>query len=70
MYLLARGAEVNAEDSDGNTALCHALLSDKSDCAIILINKGANIQHRIVNVNVCTYAVEFFALYTQKQHTT
>lgn len=52
MYLLARGADVNAEDADGNTPLCHALLSHKSDCAIILINKGANIQHQIVDVDV------------------
>lgn len=52
MYLLARGADVNAEDSDGNTPLCHALLAGKSDCAIILINKGASIQHRIVEVEV------------------
>ena len=44
--LLSKGADVNAVDSDGNTALILASESDCSACIELLIGKGAQISHR------------------------
>lgn len=39
--LLGHGADPNAKDRDGHTALCHAALNGHSDCVFALIECGA-----------------------------
>src|SRR5690606_31423534 len=47
LYLLARGASLQREDSDSNTPLGLALLSNNPSCAITLLQKGADVQHPV-----------------------
>eukprot|EP01087_Luapelamoeba_hula_P009311 TRINITY_DN2401_c0_g2_i2.p1 TRINITY_DN2401_c0_g2~~TRINITY_DN2401_c0_g2_i2.p1 ORF type:complete len:1324 (+),score=258.43 TRINITY_DN2401_c0_g2_i2:192-4163(+) len=48
LYLLARGAQLEREDTQGNTPLSVALLSHHPDYAIVLIQKQANVKHKVV----------------------
>jgi len=45
-YCLSHGADINAKDADGNTALFAALESGKADCAHALIEHGAAVNVR------------------------
>ena len=47
--LLDKGAEINDTDSDGNSALHHAIKSKKLDIVKRLIRKGANINSQNMN---------------------
>ena len=40
--LLAQGANVNAKDSNGRTALMHAAVMGRADVVRVLLGKGAN----------------------------
>jgi hypothetical protein len=44
--LLSRGARINAEDDHGNTALHLSVLFDHSDVAGLLLEQGADPEHR------------------------
>jgi len=46
-YLLQRGAELNAKDNNGNTALVLSLLANHMDYAVTLINKSADIKVQV-----------------------
>jgi len=41
--LVARGADINAQDIDGKTALMLALYTQREEIAIFLINAGADL---------------------------
>jgi ankyrin repeat protein len=41
-YLIHKGANVDAQDSEGNTALTHSCFRDVADSAIALLDAGAN----------------------------
>lgn len=41
--LLDRGANINAEDSEGYTALINASISNRPDMVRLLLSKGANV---------------------------
>ena len=49
MFLLSKGAELDLEDSNGNTALALSIKEGHANYAIMLVQKGANVMN-IVNV--------------------
>ena len=42
-YLTEKGANVNTQNEDGNTALIYAAQGGKTECLEILMAKGANL---------------------------
>ncbi len=40
--LLAKGANINAQDADGTTPLMHAVVNAEADCVKLLLDKGAD----------------------------
>ncbi len=40
--MLAKGANINAQDADGTTPLMHAVVNAKADCVKLLLDKGAD----------------------------